>query len=70
MSDNPIVEEVHRIREELLAEHGGDVDRLVDELQRRTAAAARAGAKASARTSRVPPPDRTSPQSKPRRKAG
>ena len=35
MHDDPIVEEVHRIRQELLDEFGGDVDALIDEANRR-----------------------------------
>ncbi len=33
MTKDPIVEEVHRTREKLLAECGGDLDRLMDYLQ-------------------------------------
>jgi hypothetical protein len=43
MSDNPIVEEVHRIREEMLAEFCGDMDALVKDLQRKTEESAAAG---------------------------
>jgi hypothetical protein len=35
MSDDPIVDEVHRIRQKLLDEFGGDVDALMDEANRR-----------------------------------
>jgi hypothetical protein len=35
MSDDPIVDEVHRTRARLLAECGGDLDRLMDRLQQR-----------------------------------
>ncbi|MBV9108553.1 MAG: hypothetical protein JO306_04000 [Gemmatimonadetes bacterium] len=35
MHPDPIVEEVHRIRQELLTEFGGDVDALMDEANRR-----------------------------------
>ncbi len=35
MTDDPIVEEVHRTREKLLAECGGDLDKLMDRLERR-----------------------------------
>ncbi|HYH78330.1 MAG TPA: hypothetical protein VEX86_00985 [Longimicrobium sp.] len=35
MHHDPIVEEVHRIRQELLEEFGGDVDALMDEANRR-----------------------------------
>ena len=36
MIDNPIVDEVHRIREQMLAEFGGDMDALVKDLQQKT----------------------------------
>ena len=35
MRDDPIVEEVHRIREALLDSYGGDVDALVEDCNRR-----------------------------------
>ncbi|MFL5538092.1 MAG: hypothetical protein ACJ8J0_03835 [Longimicrobiaceae bacterium] len=35
MHNDPIVEEVHRIRQELLDEFGGDVDALMEEANRR-----------------------------------
>ena len=35
MHHDPIVEEVHRIRQELLEEFGGDIDALRDEANRR-----------------------------------
>jgi hypothetical protein len=45
MRDDPIVEEIHRIREQLLAEHGGSLEAFMKECQRRTEEAARAGRK-------------------------
>jgi hypothetical protein len=45
MSDNPIVDEVHRIRQEILAEYGGDIGALMKDMQRKTEEAARAGRK-------------------------
>ena len=54
MIDNPIVDEIHRIREEILAEFGGDLDALVAELQRRTEESARAGRKVVALPPRRP----------------
>lgn len=33
MTDDPIVDEVHRIRAKLLAECGGDLDKYMDRLQ-------------------------------------
>jgi hypothetical protein len=38
---NPIVEEVHRIREQMLAEYGGDLRALLKDARRRTEEAAR-----------------------------
>lgn len=35
MIDDPIVEEVHRIRERLLAERGGDLDTLMERIRQR-----------------------------------
>jgi hypothetical protein len=43
MTENPIVEEIHRIREELLAEHGGDLHALIRAMREKTDEAARAG---------------------------
>ena len=37
MNQDPIVEEVHKIREKMLQECGGDIDRLMDWLQQREA---------------------------------
>lgn len=51
MTNDPIVEEIHRIREQMLAEHGGDLRALMKDAQRRTEEAARAG-----RTVMPPPP--------------
>jgi hypothetical protein len=34
MNEDPIVDEVHRTRARLLAECGGDLDQLMDRLQR------------------------------------
>jgi len=36
MTENPIVEEVHRIRDEILAEYEGDLDALIKDAQLRT----------------------------------
>ena len=36
MIDNPIVEEIHRIREEMLAEFNGDLRALMKHAQERT----------------------------------
>ena len=41
--DSPIIAEIRRIREEMLAEHGGDLAALAKHLQRRTEESARAG---------------------------
>jgi hypothetical protein len=45
MAENPIVEEVHRIREQLLAECGGDLKTFMDGVRQRTEESARAGRK-------------------------
>jgi len=45
MHDNPIVDEVHRTREKLLAQFGGDLHALIEDARRKTEEAARAGAK-------------------------
>lgn len=37
MYEDPIVEEVHRVREALLAEYGGDADALMEACNRRVA---------------------------------
>ena len=34
MIDDPIVEEIHRVREQMLAECGGDIDKLLDRLKK------------------------------------
>lgn len=49
MTVDPIVEEVHRIREEILAEYGGDLNLLIADAQRRTEDAVRAGRQVLAR---------------------
>ena len=33
MLDDPIVEEVHRVRDKLIEEHGGDIDRYIEHLR-------------------------------------
>ena len=43
MTDDPIVEEVHLVRSELLAQYGGDLRALLRDAQRRTEQAAQAG---------------------------
>ena len=45
MFENPIVDEVHRIREQILAECNGDLRALIKDAQRRTEEAARSGRK-------------------------
>ena len=37
MIEDPIVEEVHQVREQLLQECGGDLEKLMDRLQTREA---------------------------------
>jgi hypothetical protein len=51
MYSNPIVDEVHRIREQLLAEYGGNLRALIADARRKTEEAARAG-----RAVYTPPP--------------
>jgi hypothetical protein len=43
MIDDPVVAEVHRIREQILAEYDGDLTALIDDARRRTEDAARTG---------------------------
>lgn len=45
MFNNPIVDEVHRIRQQMLEEYGGDLHALIRDSRARTEAAARAGQK-------------------------
>ena len=54
MNDNPIVEEVHRIREEMLARYGGDLHALVKDMQRREQEAAGSGRRVAAPPRRPP----------------
>ena len=54
MNDNPIVEEVHRIREEMLASYGGDLHALVKDMQRRDREAAESGRRAAVSPARPP----------------
>ena len=54
MTDDPVVDDVHRIRAELLADHGGDLESLLNEAQRRTEQAARAGREVVIRQPRPP----------------
>jgi len=65
MTENPIVEEVHRIREQMLVEHGGDLDALMKAAQRRTEEAARAGKRVVALA-----PRRLDERKEPSKKAG
>lgn len=66
MTNNPIVDEVHRIRQEILARFNDDLGAYVQYLQRRTEEAARAG-----RTVRnVPPHQPKHPSDPAARKAG
>ena len=43
MIENEIVDEIHRIREEILAEYGGDIHALIRDDQRKTEELAKAG---------------------------
>jgi hypothetical protein len=62
MMDDPIVEEVHRIREEILAKYGGDLHALIADAQRRTEEAARAGRKVASPVSGKMEPQIESPK--------
>jgi hypothetical protein len=59
MIDDPIVAEVHRIREQMLAKFGGDLRALMKDAQRRTEEATRAGRKVVAMPPRRPQPTPT-----------
>jgi len=54
MSENPIVDEIHEIRQQMLARYGGDLDALMRDAQKRTEEAARAGRKVVALPPRRP----------------
>ena len=56
MTDDPIVDKVHRTRSELLAQYGGDLRALLRDVQRRTEQAAEAGRKVVASRPRAPLP--------------
>jgi hypothetical protein len=56
MTENPIVDEVHRIREQMLEEFSGDLGALMKDAQRRTEEAARAGRTVVAGAPRQPRP--------------
>lgn len=58
MTDNPIIEEVRRARDEIFAEYGGDIELLMKELQRRTEAAKAAGRIVVTLPPRHPPTNR------------
>jgi len=64
MIDNPIVDEVPRIREEMLAEFNGDLSALMREMQRRTEEARSAGKAV------VSPMPRRSQETAPTKKVG
>jgi hypothetical protein len=57
MMNNPIVDEVHHVREELLAKFGGDLHALAEDIQRRTEEARAAGKNVVARPPRLPRAD-------------
>jgi hypothetical protein len=56
MIENPIIDEIHRIREQMLARYNGDLDALLLDAQRRTEEAARAGKRVVACPSRSDSP--------------
>ena len=65
MKDDPIVEEIHRVREQMLARYGGELHALARDAQRRTEEAARAGRKVA-----VFPAGRVASESEPVKRAG
>jgi hypothetical protein len=65
MKNESIVDEIHRIREQILEEYGGDLRALVKAMQRKTEEAARAGRKVVAL-----PPRRPEGWTEPTKKAG
>jgi hypothetical protein len=64
MTENPIVEEIHRIREEILAEYGGDLSALIRDSEIKTEELRKAGRVVVTRGPRPAQPQ------KPPRKAG
>jgi hypothetical protein len=56
MTDDPIVEQVHHIRSELLAQYGGDLRAMLRDAQLRTEQAARGGREVVAGRPRPPRP--------------
>jgi len=72
MKDDPIVEEVHRVREEIAAKFNYDLRAICEDAQRRTEEARRAGRRVVSRPPRRPPgwvAPKTTPEA-PTRKAG
>jgi hypothetical protein len=63
--ENPIIEEIRRTREQMLATHNGDLDLLVSELQRLSAERGQAG-----QTVAGPPEFPNAPQPMPAKKVG
>jgi hypothetical protein len=52
MIENTIVEEIHRIREQLVAEHNGDLRAMLATIRRGTEQAAKAGRQVASPTPR------------------
>ena len=65
MVENPIAEEVHRIREEMPAEYGGDLKAIIQAMREKTEEAARSGRKVVSL-----PPRPVQGQGSPARKVG
>jgi hypothetical protein len=65
MYENPIVDEVHRVREQLLADYNRDLRALMKDVQRRTEEAARAGKRVYS-----PPPRKPASMTPVAKKAG
>ena len=62
---DPIVDEIQRIRDQILAEHGGDLHALIEASRRRTEELAKAGRKVVSL-----PPRRPKAHSEPAKKVG
>jgi hypothetical protein len=60
VDESPIVEDVHRIREEILAEYGGDIHALIHDMDKQTEELAKAGRTVVTRGPRPVQPQQTS----------
>lgn len=64
MIENPIVDEVHRIREQMLAEYNGDLVALLKDAQRRTEEHQAAGRQVVSLTTKLPAQQQPPPTKK------